>query len=327
MIRKLLFFILYNAGFPAIMRRKMVNDKEIAVLLFHRISDSSDLLWPAMPIKSFEKLLLKIKAKSEIISFSDLTTVKSYPSKPLIILSFDDGYVDFYEHAMPILTSLNMKANHNICPGLIDLKTIPWTQILSLYLSCKISDNEPFNKLMSIEEHDAYNEKKFIALCMVLLKYDDKERDELISPLLHHIPKEKIYQLMNWDQIRFCFANQIEIGSHGYLHRNLLQVWDTKELDNEINDSSIKIESEIGEKPKVFAFANAMGNEESKTFVLQSGYQFTLILMDKLLKWHPLLPDEKIQVPRINISRSDWREEYLRSLGFHAYLKQFLKII
>ena len=37
--------------------------------------------------------------------------------------------------------------------------------------------------------------------------------------------------------------------------------------------------------------------------------------------------NEKIQVPRINISRSDWREEYLRSLGFHAYLKQFLKII
>ena len=108
MIRKLLFFILYNAGFPAIMRRKMVNDKEIAVLLFHRISDSSDLLWPAMPIKSFEKLLLKIKAKSEIISFSDLTTVKSYPSKPLIILSFDDGYVDFYEHAIPILTLLKL---------------------------------------------------------------------------------------------------------------------------------------------------------------------------------------------------------------------------
>lgn len=327
MIRKLLFFILYNAGLPALMRRKMVNDKAIAVLLFHRISNSTDLLWPAMPIKSFEKLLLKIKAKSEIISFSDLTSIKSYPSKPLIILSFDDGYIDFHEHAMPILISLNMKANHNICPGLIDLKTIPWTQILSLYLSYKTSENKPFNQLMSIEKQDVYNEKKFIALCMVLLRYNDNERNKLISPLLNHIPKEKIYQLMNWDQIRFCFANQIEIGSHGYLHRNLLQVWDTKELENEINDSSNKIEIEIGQKPKVFAFANAMGNEESKKFVLQSGYQFTLILMDKLLKWKPLLPHEKIQVPRINISRSDWREEYLRSLGFHAYIKQFLKFI
>ena len=326
MIRKLLFFILYYVGLPALMRRNMVKHKEISVLLFHRISNNSDLLWPSMPVKSFEKLIKKIGHCGEIVSFSDLAKRKYFPKKPLFILSFDDGYVDFYENAMPILIALNIKANHNICPGLIDVSVPPWTQILSLYLSFKTHENKAFAMAMLIKDDELLSEKSFLALCKKLLQINDKERDDLILPLLAHIPKEKIYRLMSWDQIRYCSENGIEIGSHGYMHRNLLQVWDTAILENEIKDSCKKIEKEIGKTPLVFAFANAMGNEESKNFVVKSGYQFTLILMDKLLKWRQLSVQENIEVPRINISRADWREEYIRALGFHSHLKQFFRI-
>lgn len=35
--------------------------------------------------------------------------VRSYQEKPIVI-TFDDGYVDNYEHALPILKAYNMKA-------------------------------------------------------------------------------------------------------------------------------------------------------------------------------------------------------------------------
>jgi peptidoglycan/xylan/chitin deacetylase (PgdA/CDA1 family) len=326
MIRKLLFFILYHSGISVLLRRKLVKEKEIAVLLFHRISNNSDFLWPSMPIKSFEKLILKLQNTVEIFSFSDLYSLKSYPSRPIIILSFDDGYSDFYEHVMPFFKTNKIKANHNICPGLIELNALPWTQILSLYLSFKTTNNESFNNKMAIKSDDnLLNENSFINLCKELLKVDDVKRNEIILPLLNHIPKEKLYKLMNWDQIKYCVENNIEIGSHGNLHRNLLQVWDLKTLNDEINESSEKIELKLGIKPKIFAFANAMGNKESIEFVKKSSYQFILILMDKLLKWYPFSTNEVVEIPRINISRKDWREEYLRSLGFHARIKQIFK--
>lgn len=325
MIRKLLFFILYNCGLPYILRKKMLSEKELSVLLFHRISNSSDKLWPAMPIKSFKKLILKLHQTVYIGSFSELAHLTNYPSKPLIILSFDDGYSDFYENVIPFFQVHEIKANHNICPGLIELSTLPWTQMLSLYLSFRTSDNEVLNSKLEINNNNKIDEKMFIELCKKLLKYEDAERNEIILPLLNHIPKDKLYTLMNWEQIKYCVHHNIEIGSHGNMHRNLLQVFDIKILENEIKDSSKKIEIETGKKPAIFAFANAMGNTESKAFVRNSGYQFSLISMDKLFKWHPLSEDEKLEIPRINISRADWREEYLRALGFHCRIKEFLK--
>jgi len=323
MMRKLLFFILYNVGIPALLRRKMVSNREISVLLFHRISDYSDLLWPSMPIKSFEKLIKKLNESVEIISFTELSVLQKYSEKPIILLSFDDGYLDFYENVMPIFKRLNIKANHNICPGLIDSATPPWTQILSLYLSYKSSENDEFSKKMKLNGDDIFNEKMFLDLCTALLHYHEQERNDLIMPLLKHIPKERVYHLMNWEQIKFCTENNIEIGSHGYFHRNLLQICDENILKNEIDDSSKKIEDKILKKPMIFAFANAMGNELSRQFVINSNYQFSLILMDKLFSWRPISKHEHIELPRINISRSDWREEYLRALGFHILLKRY----
>jgi peptidoglycan/xylan/chitin deacetylase (PgdA/CDA1 family) len=323
MIRKLLFFLLYITGLPALLRMKMVSKREISILLFHRVSNESDPLWPAMPIKSFEKLIFKLKNTVEIISFNELKSLQSYPTKPVILLSFDDGYVDFLQHVMPLFKQLQIKANHNICPGLVDLAAPPWTQILSLYLSFKSSENVAFNNSLLIDGKSNVNEKMFLAICKQLLDYDDKERNDLIMPLLAHIPIEKVYHLMSWDQINFCSDNNIEIGSHGYMHRNLLQICDSSILENEIIDSSKKIEEKIGHKPIIFAFANAMGNEDSRQFVRKSDYQFSLILMDRLFSWRPIKKEEHTELPRINISRADWREEYLRALGFHVMVKKY----
>jgi peptidoglycan/xylan/chitin deacetylase (PgdA/CDA1 family) len=302
----------------------MVSSKEISVLLFHRVSNDSDALWPSMPIKSFEKLIKELNNSVDIISLKELKLMKSYPSKPVILLSFDDGYVDFYENVMPVFKHYKIKANHNICPGLIDLSAPPWTQILSLYLSYKTSENEDFHKVMSLEKNILLDEQSFLKLCKKLLQYDDKKRNDLIHPLLAHIPSEKVYKLMNWEQVKYCSDNDIEIGSHGYMHRNLLQIWDTEILYNEIEESRLKIVEKIGVTPDIFAFANAMGNDESKQFVRKSGYHFSFILMDKQFIWQPINEGAHMEIPRINISRSDWREEYLRALGFHEKIKNIL---
>jgi peptidoglycan/xylan/chitin deacetylase (PgdA/CDA1 family) len=50
--------------------------------------------------------------------YNNLTLVKPLPSKP-IILSFDDGYIDFYYNAYPILRKYNFEAVSFIPTGLV----------------------------------------------------------------------------------------------------------------------------------------------------------------------------------------------------------------
>lgn len=305
----------------------MVSENEISVLLFHRISDHSDQLWPSMTISVFEKIMDKLKESVQIISFQEMAQLNEYPKKPLVIISFDDGYTDFFDNVMPILISKKIKANHNICPGLIESSTPPWTQILSLYLSYKNSNHHNFNKEFAIPDHEIISEKKFIEVCKKLLQYKDEDRSVLVKTLYDYIPKEKIYTLMDWQQIKYCSLNNIEFGSHGNFHRNLLQVSEPEILFDEIDESKRKIEAKLGTAPIIFAFANAMGNDASREYVKKSFYRFILITMDKMMKWKIMKNDEKIEIPRINISRNDWREEYLRALGFHYRIKNLFKIV
>ena len=178
MIRKLLFLFLYIIGVPAFLRRKMVNDREISILLFHRISNESDLLWPAMPIKSFEKLILKLKNTVEIISFKELKSLELYPRKPLMLLSFDDGYVDFLQDVMPIFKRLQIKANHNICPGLVEIAT-PLNDKVVILSTAPINDVIALSG--AIVNDPAVLTLKYTPLAVVLLLIKPKQLPVVVA--------------------------------------------------------------------------------------------------------------------------------------------------
>ncbi len=322
--RKLFFKVLYSIGVPAYLRWRMCHKQKVSVLLFHRITSQHDQLWPAMHLNNFEKLIAQLAKTCQIISFSELEVLKNYPTKPLIILSFDDGYEDFYFDVMPLLVKYGLKSNHNICPGLIDTKMLPWTQILSLYLSYGNSSNSVFEDTFKAYIKNPLKEKHFLKICRILLTYTEQDREALILPLAEHIPAHKMYKLMNWEQIKYIIKQGVEIGSHGYMHRNLMQLNDNLSLQKEIIESKTKIAQETGYDPQIFAFANAQGNALSKAAVRQAGYKYALTGMDKTLTWEALKGKTGIEVSRINISRNDWYEEYLRALGFHSKIKSLL---
>ena len=322
MLRKFIFNSLYYLGLPSYLIKRRIKKQELAVLLFHRINDQQDTLWPSMSVETFRNLITNLNKVGQFITFSELSSFKEYPAKPLFIISFDDGYKDFYEHALPVLKENNLKANHNICPGLIASKTPPWTQILSLYLYHNTSGNSKIKQLGEVENTGRVNEKYFLNLCKKLMSLPDEQRSELIDSLLLEIPKDKLYELMTWQEIKECAAYGIEIGSHGMVHRNLIQVTNPLHLEEEIFESSQKIEAETGIKPRVFAFANASGNATSLAYVIKSGYQFKLLEMDKVWKWKQLENNEVVSIPRVNMVQSHWQEEYLRALGFHEIFKK-----
>jgi len=161
------------------------------------------------------------------VSLENIEKLEINESKPLVALSFDDGYYDFYENALPILKEYNLPATHNICPHLIDKNEVPWTQRLSSYLQNNSSKNInlPNKETLQIPQH--VNETFFMRICNRLYAIEDEKIHEWLNDLIgKSFDDSNMSKLMNWEMIRECSKERIHFGSHSLTHRNLAKIYD-----------------------------------------------------------------------------------------------------
>jgi len=92
-------------------------ENQAIVLLYHEIKDNDGPY--ALSLKQFDEQLAALKANGYTIipieQFEDFVTGKTKSLPPnAIVLTFDDGYKDFYENAYPILKKYGMPATNFI---------------------------------------------------------------------------------------------------------------------------------------------------------------------------------------------------------------------
>jgi len=256
-----------------------------------------------------------------VVPLEKIYELDKYPEKPLVAISFDDGYWDFLNNAVPILSEYNIPAHHNICPGLIDREMPPWTQILQSYL-LRNQGNEihlPHGKVFRIGKD--IDEQTLLHLSFELCSISDEIRFAWISLMEEHIPRSSLPRLMTWDEVRECARAGIHIGSHGMNHRNMSRIERIDILRSEINDSRRRIAEEVGTQPLVFAFPNGLYNPLGIELVREGGYRAALLSGDVALQYPNDTKRDFHVFPRINMSRPSWKEENLRLLGFHQKSK------
>jgi peptidoglycan/xylan/chitin deacetylase (PgdA/CDA1 family) len=114
------------------------NPRGIKVLMYHRIADDVDLCktnWTCVHVDDFRKQLVFLRdAGFTAITFDQyrayLRGAASLPKHPVII-SFDDGYLDTYELAFPLLEEFGMKSVVFIL-GDRTIRTNYWDQYLGI---------------------------------------------------------------------------------------------------------------------------------------------------------------------------------------------------
>jgi peptidoglycan/xylan/chitin deacetylase (PgdA/CDA1 family) len=95
----------------------------IAVLLFHRVSDQArDNL--TVGIEQFERMIALVRRHCRPLSIEEVASgVMPRPGEPpAVCITFDDGYLDNYEHAAPILLRHEMPAAFFVSTGIIGTK-------------------------------------------------------------------------------------------------------------------------------------------------------------------------------------------------------------
>ena len=202
-IRNLFFNLAYQTGISAPFRWALAKNNDLVILMFHRVSDHVDPLWPPMPVASFRSLMEELVKTFRIIDMDSVSRLPDSPGPPFMALTFDDGYSDFIENAVPILLELGIPVCNNICPCLIDKKTPPWTQVLSACLTSFEGKNLELPDETNFEISKPVDEEMFLELCDHLYLVGDEDRAEWLDNLAADLEVIlDLYSLMTWDDIR-----------------------------------------------------------------------------------------------------------------------------
>lgn len=211
-----------------------------------------------------------------------------YP-KPLCILTFDDGWFDFYNFAFPLLKAHNMPATVFLPTRYIGTDKWFWTDKIS-YLFAKRPNRFPDN-LTNFEKENSLVDKlthlkgslesQIDAAIHLLKPLNRKKIDNIIKDLsslwgIETNPSGPSF--LSWDQVReMVGSGLITFGSHTADH-NILTTLSEDEVGLELLESKEKLLTEQVVDPSFITFCYPNGNHDHNLakMVEVSGYSLAV---------------------------------------------------
>lgn len=249
-------------------------------LCFHRISDEHSPAYPPIPVKVFEDIIKYLKKRVGFIAPSDIFD-PDFDKRKGVLITFDDGFYDFYENAMPVLEKYNVPAVQNIITSCADSGESFWTQKLNKIVEAFYNANREQELGAVTLFNQAYNPKdsaEKTALKLYLLLLTKSNRDSIINSLVKLLGYTPEYtRMMTWEEIKSVQNNNIAIGSHTHSHRNLTLL-KPKTVKEELMSSFDALSSKLGEAPFFVAYPNGQYNEKVLEKSWETGFKAGLTI-------------------------------------------------
>ena len=232
----------------------------LAVLTFHRVVESKDPLLPAEPDAiRFSAIIKMLSDGFRILRLSEACQLLFSGKLPprSICITFDDGYANNFDVALPILKAFKVPATVFIAPGFLN-GGIMFNDIIieTIRRSGSLLD-------LSHIELGQYkldnNQSRVTAIDSIISRTKHlpfEKRNAAILQIAKQIRTDLPTNLMMSDsQVKQLHQFGIEIGAHTMTHPILTSVDDTT-AKSEILDSKLYLESLINGQISSFAYPN-----------------------------------------------------------------------
>lgn len=229
-IKKLLLNVISSSHIPELYQR-VTQPKSITIVTYHAVIKEPLAFpdWCFMDAELFEAQIAYLSSKFKIISLSE--AVEKINNNCLddryAVITFDDGYKNNFDIALPILEKYNAPATIYLVTSLINTNKVFWfTRLLSALNNTReesITWEGVRLKLSSVEDKaessqklqqslKAYNEET------AQIKLTEIERLLKVEGTLH-IPASSAFSMLSKDELgRMIDTGLIEFGAHTYSH-------------------------------------------------------------------------------------------------------------
>ena len=262
-----------------IRKSKLFNNEVLTVLNFHRVFPNSGSTYGSLSPILFEELIKYLMKNFHICSFNEVHEIKTV--KPKLVISFDDGYKDFIDYAVPILDKYKVCVNQNIIPHCVESGLPPINVLLQDFIG-----KAPLDLLKKIPiDIDAgdYNRAKLGRKASFLIKYLPEAefiscRSDLLG-FLRNYPEFLCASVMTKKEI-LEISSIHEIGAHSFEHLSM----EAQSYDYFCNDLSRCKEYFLNELKldcDIYAFPNGSATDEQVLLAQKYGFNKILLVGDK----------------------------------------------
>jgi peptidoglycan/xylan/chitin deacetylase (PgdA/CDA1 family) len=277
---------------------------------------------------TFRKLLEYVTRHYQVILLHELDDqIRSRPTKPLLVLSFDDGYYDFLEHALPLLHEYGINANHNIVNRCATENMQIWTQRMNhIFNYCRANgislsweDGQMKKELGDFAgwmEFYLFTYRHFLALPL-------HTRLFIISSWERRFSTQSSERMMNWQEVRQCMYAGTEIGSHTYSH-DVLSTVHAEALTHEVTDAVAELQNEIGKPVGVIALPNGAGHPALELYAREAAIRHLLYVGDKINPYRDVIGKNPVGLHRINLVEEAPQLMFMRAELFHSKLRKYV---
>ncbi len=289
---KILVFIQYLLSKSGLLQLAWKNlPNGIYVFNYHRIGNVNENQFDRAVFSCSSQMLdiqvREIKNNFKVITSNDLHQLlqkEKKLTKRYAMVTFDDGYIDNYSEAFPVLKKYNVSGIFYIAANFIGSNKIPfWDEIAYLLRnSCgkeyqlPCSNNKYLLKADGLDKtirQIIFEAKRLKSIPIIdIVKHMREQFPEAYNAL----KQEKKRLFMEWHHLAELVEDGMEIGSHTLNHRMLSQLNDEEQQEEIIKSKEI-IEEKLS--TKVLSIAYPIGryhcfNDYTRLLSQQAGYQF-----------------------------------------------------
>ena len=249
------------------------------ILVYHRVipngtdmSHFSPQSGLAVSEQAFREQMELISREYSPISLGQAVAIlegdQSQRQKPFVVVTFDDGYQDNLELALPILEEFQIPATIFVTSGFIDRSHHAWwLHTGSIIKAVELLDfswrgQDYYFTCETVEEKQRVFERvdkimKVLPLEEQVALLDVIERSAEVCPSF-------VDEFLTWEQVRTLYRHPlITIGAHTVSHAPLAAC-SAVDLGAELGRGRDRINEELGEEPLFFAFPYGQKEECSQ---------------------------------------------------------------
>ncbi|MGD0939359.1 MAG: polysaccharide deacetylase family protein [Terracidiphilus sp.] len=287
--RELLARGLLWSGVPLLLSHVPARDS-LLVLNYHRIGNAEDDLFDpgifSATAEDFDRQIAYLKRHLSLVTLDEALaflegSIKEKKSRCRVLITFDDGYLDNYSVAFPILRSHGAQGVFFLSTGMVGSCHLPWWDEIAYLVKTarkrRFTLSYPSGLAVDIDKNGVAE-----SLQAILRSYKNPENQEsarfiqeLKEASMSDDPPKTLRRFLSWDEAQVMRKAGMAFGSHSHSHQVLSQL-DLATQREELSGSWAILKEQLGVEANVLAYPvghKGSFSEQTAKIALESGYR------------------------------------------------------